>query len=83
MEEENLPLEDHNVLEWGYEESEEEPYVVITSVGKSRSSKKYRRKTRAIKNLPLEDSVNSEGHKSKVSPRFNLMDRKTIKKVIK
>ena len=57
--------------------------IVINSVRKSRSSKKYKRKTRAIRNPPLEESVNSKGGKSKVSPRFNLRDRNTIKKVIK
>lgn len=61
-------------------ESEEEPMIVIKSVRKSRSLKKYKRKTKAIRNPPLEDSVNSEGGKSKVSSRFNLRDRNTIKK---
>jgi hypothetical protein len=83
LEGDTLPLNDHNVLDWGYEESEEEPMIVINSIRKSRSSKKYKRKTRAIRNPPLEESVNSKGGKSKVSPRFNLRDRNTIKKVIK
>jgi hypothetical protein len=77
------PLEEHNVIEWGSEDSDENPYIEIVSVKKSRSSKKKKRKPRARKNLPLEDSFHSEGDKSKVCPRFNLRDRNTIKKVIK
>jgi hypothetical protein len=83
LEDEMLPLNDHNVLDWGSEDSEE-PIIVVNSVRKSRSSKnKSKRKARVIKNPPFEDSVNPEGGKSKVSPRFNLRDRKTIKKVYK
>ncbi|CAD6335511.1 unnamed protein product [Miscanthus lutarioriparius] len=52
MEDEVLPLEDQNVLEWGSEESEDEPCVVIASTRKSRSSKKYKRKARATKAHP-------------------------------
>jgi hypothetical protein len=40
LEEINLPLEDQNILEWGSDESEEEPLVLIASVRKRRSSKK-------------------------------------------
>jgi hypothetical protein len=76
-------LNDHNVLDWGSEDSEE-PLILVNSVRKSRSSKKKaKRKTRVLRNPPFEDSVNSDGGKSKVSPRFNLRDRKTIKKVYK
>jgi hypothetical protein len=35
------------------------------------------------KNPPVEDSANPGGDKPKVSPRFNLRDRKSIKKVYK
>jgi hypothetical protein len=84
LEDEMLPLNDHNVLDWGSEDSEEEPLILVNSVRKSRSSKKKaKRKTRVLRNPPFEDSVNSDGGKSKVSPRFNLRDRKTIKKVYK
>jgi hypothetical protein len=52
------------------------------SVRKSRSSKKkLKRKPRATKAHPFEGFINSIGDKSKVSPRFNLRDRRTIKKV--
>jgi hypothetical protein len=81
LEENNLPLEDQNILEWGSEESEEEPLVLIASVRKSRSSKKGKKKTRVTKKHPIDVSVDSKGDKSKVSPRFNLRDRNTIKKV--
>jgi type III secretory pathway component EscV len=75
---------DKVVLDWGSEDSEEEPLILVNSVRKSRSSKKKaKRKTRVLRNPPFEDSVNSDGGKSKVSPRFNLRDRKTIKKVYK
>jgi len=82
LEEVTFPLEDQNVLEWGSDESEEEPYI-IPSVRKSRSFKKFRKKSRAIRNYPLEVSDNLDGDKSKASPRFNLRDRNTIKKLIK
>jgi hypothetical protein len=81
LEENNLPLEDQNILEWGSEESEEEPLVLIASVRKSRSSKKGKKKTRVTKKHPIDVSVGSKGDKSKVSPRFNLRGRNTIKKV--
>jgi hypothetical protein len=83
LEDEMLPLNDHNVLDWGSEDSEEEPLILVNSVRKSRSSRKAKRKTRVLRNPPFEDSVNSDGGKSKISPRFNLRDRKTIKKVYK
>jgi hypothetical protein len=84
LEEEMLPLSDHNVLDWESEDSEEEPLILVNSVRKSRSSKKKaKRKTKGLRNPPFEDPVNSDGGKSKVSPRFNLRDRKTIKKVFK
>jgi hypothetical protein len=84
LEDEMLPLNDHNVLDWGSVDSEEEPIIVVNSVRKSRSlKKKAKRKARVIKNPPFEDSVNPKGGKSKVSPRFNLRDRKTTKKVCK
>lgn len=76
MEEDTLPLVDHNVLEWEYEDSEVEPLIVVKSVSKSRSSKK-KRKTRATRNPPSEDPVNSEGEKSKVCRRFNLRETET------
>ena len=84
LEDENLPLEDQPLLEWGFDESEEEPCFVTVSARKSRSSKKkYKRKARVSKSQPLASLDNSVGVESKVSPRFNLRDRKTIKKVIK
>jgi len=84
LEDENLPLEDQPLLEWGFDESEEEPCFVTVSARKSRSSKKkYKRKARVSKSQPLAGLDNSVGVESKVSPRFNLRDRKTIKKVIK
>jgi len=83
MEDENLPLNEQNVLEWGTDDSEEEPYVLTASIRKSKPSKKYKRKTRASKNQPVDGSMHSKGGESKVSPRFNLRDRNTIKKVIK
>jgi hypothetical protein len=82
MEGEVFPLEDQPVLEWGSKESEEEPCVFTVSVRKSRSSKKkLKRKPRATKTHPFEGFIDSVGDKSKVSPRFNLRDRRTIKKV--
>ena len=81
---ENLPLEDQPLLEWGSDESKEEPCFVTVSARKSRSSKKkYKRKARVSKSQPLAGLDNSVGVESKVSPRFNLRDRKTIKKVVK
>jgi hypothetical protein len=77
-----LPLEDQNVLDWGTEESEGEPCVLVSSVRKSRSSKKIK-KSRAVRKQPVDASICSEGDKSKVSPRFNLRNRNTIKKVYK
>jgi len=68
LEEENLPLEDQNILEWGSEDSEEEPLVLISSVRKSRSSKKGKKNSRTNKKHPLDVSVVSKGDKSKVSP---------------
>jgi len=51
---------------------------------KSKSSKKkYKKKSRVNKNQPSVGSDASVGDVSKVSPRFNPRDRKTIKKVIK
>jgi hypothetical protein len=81
LEESNLPLEDQNTLDWGSDESEEEPLVLIASVRKSRSSKKGKKKVRASKKHPADVSVGTKGDKSKVSPRFNLRDRNTIKKI--
>jgi len=81
LEEDNLPLEDQNILEWGSEESEEEPLVLIASVRKSRSSKKGKKKTRVTKKHPTDVSVGSKEDESKVSPRFNLRDRNATKKV--
>jgi hypothetical protein len=83
LEEVTLLLEEQNILEWGSKESDEEPIVLIPSVRKSRSLKKGKKKSRAVKKHPLDVSVGSEGDKSKVSPRFNLRDRNTIKKVYK
>lgn len=84
MEGDNLPLEDQSLLEWGSNESEDEPCFVVVSAKKSRSSKKKnKRKARASKKQPLAGLDNSVGVESKVSPRFNLRDRKTIKKVIR
>lgn len=54
------------------------------SARKSKSSKKkYKKKSRVNKNQPSVGSDASVGDVSKVSPRFNPRDRKTIKKVIK
>jgi hypothetical protein len=61
------------------EDSEEESYVLTASIRKSRSSKKNKRKTRGGKNQPSADSVHSKGDESKVSPRFNLRERKPLK----
>jgi hypothetical protein len=52
-------------------------------VRKSISSKKGKKKSRVVKKHPLDVSIGSEGDKSKVSTRFNLRDRNTIKKVVK
>ena len=83
LEDEDLPSEEHNILDWGTDDSEEEPQVLPASIMKSRSSKKKKRKTRASKNQPADDSLHSKGGESKVSSRFNLKDRNTIKKVYK
>ena len=83
LEDEDLPSEEHNILDWGTDDSEEEPQVLPASIMKSRPSKKKKRKTRASKNQPADDSLRSKGGESKVSPRFNLRDRNTIKKVYK
>jgi hypothetical protein len=83
LEEEILPLNEHNILEWGSEESDVEPIVVVHNVRKSRFvKKKGNRKARVSKNPPVEDSANPGGDKPKVSPRFNLRDIKSIKKVL-
>jgi hypothetical protein len=76
-------LEDENILEWGTDESEEEPLKLTASIRKSRSSKKYKRKTKNCKNQPLDGSAKKKRVESMASPRFNLRDRRTIKKVIK
>jgi hypothetical protein len=84
MEGDNLPLEDQSLLEWGSNESEDEPCFVVVSAKKSRSSKKKnKRKARDSKKQPLAGLDNSVGVEFKVSPRFNLRDRKIIKKVIR
>jgi hypothetical protein len=83
LEEEILPLEDQNVLDWRTEDSEEDPCVVIPSARKSRSSKKCKRKGRRNKGHPAVDPSKYVGDEPKVSPRFNLRDRATIKKVCK
>ena len=80
---ENFPLEDQVVLEWGSEESDKESCVIPVSSRKSKSAKKKKRKTRAVKAHPVDDPTESGGDKSMASPRFNLRDRKTIKKVYK
>lgn len=40
LEDLNLPLEEQNVLDWGTDDSEVEPFVPTTSSRKRRSSKK-------------------------------------------
>jgi hypothetical protein len=83
LEEETFSLEDQNVLDWGTEESKEEPCILNSSVRKSRSPKKYKKKSRVVRKHPLDTSVCSEGDKSKVSSRSNLRDRDKIKRVFK
>lgn len=76
LEEENLPLEDQNILDW--------QLIVIDSIRKNKSGRKGKKKNSSNnKKHPLDVSGKLKGDKSKVSPRFNLRDRNTIKKVIK
>lgn len=83
LEEEILPLEDQNVLDWGTKDSKEDSCVVIPSSRKNRSSKKCKRKGRRNKDHPAVGPSKYVGDEPKVSPRFNLWDRTTIKKVYK
>jgi hypothetical protein len=45
LEDDNPPLDEHNVLDWGSEDSEVEPMLVVKSVKKSRSAKKRQEKS--------------------------------------
>ena len=84
LEEENLPLEDQNILEWQSDSSEEEQLTVIDSIRKNKSGRKGKKKKSSNnKKHPLDVSGKLKGDKSKVSPRFNLRVRNTIKKVVK
>ena len=84
LEEENLPLEDQNILDWQSDSSDEEQLIVIDSIRKNKSGRKGKKKNSSNnKKHPLDVSGKLKGDKSKVSPRFNLRDRNTIKKVIK
>jgi hypothetical protein len=86
--EENSPFSENNIGGWQTDESESEVCPIASSIKKKRKGK-YNKKTnnaqqsRGKENQPVDGVSTSTRDKSMVSPRFNLRDRKTIKKVYK
>jgi hypothetical protein len=83
--EENPPFSENNIEGWQTDESESEVCPIASSIKKKRKGKYNKKKNNAQqsrgKENQLVDGVStSTRDKSMVSPRFNLRDRKTIKK---
>lgn len=83
------PLNSLNLMSWQTEESEEEVCSVIKSTRKKKKRKSARNannkrcQVRDQETQPAVGTPDSEGEESKVRPRFNLRDRRPIKKLHK
>ena len=86
--EEIPPCSENNIKGWQTEESESEVCLIASSIKKKRKGKTSKKKNNlqhsgGKENQPVDGISTSTRDKSMVSPRFNLRDRNTIKRVIK